>query len=352
MSKAMIDLRSDTVTQPTAGMRQAMANAIVGDDVFGEDPTVNRLQDRMAELFDKEAALLVSSGTMGNQLAIKCHTRPGQEVLCEADCHPFNYEAGGAAFLSGVQLRPLPGQRGSLSAAQLQNCLRSADHHFPQTSLVLIENTHNRAGGAIFPYAEMQKIHAFCQTHGLALHLDGARLWNAHIATGITLAEYGRCCDTLTVCLSKGLGAPVGSVLMGPGEFIQEAHRYRKMWGGGMRQAGILAAAGHYALDHHLSRLVEDHENAKNLAAFLAKTAGVHVDLKTVETNIIMMDLQSEQLDAPQLIAGLKENGLAVTAVSRSRIRLVTHLDVSAADISRACGIMEKTIKSMILNKI
>ncbi|HPI73549.1 MAG TPA: low-specificity L-threonine aldolase [bacterium] len=351
MTHPLIDLRSDTVTQPTEAMRRAMMKAQVGDDVFGEDPTVNALQQRMAALFGKEAALFVSSGTMGNQLAIKCHTLPGQEVICEADSHPFNYEAGGPAFLSGVQMRPLPGRRGVLNIEDLQASLRAQDHHFPPTSLVLIENTHNRAGGAIVPLENMQQIHRFTRKHRLALHLDGARLWNAHVATGIPLAEYGRWCDSLTVCLSKGLGAPAGSVLMGSREFIDQAHRYRKMWGGGMRQIGILAAAGLYALDHHIERLAKDHKNAKKLAHKLAKLPGLRVDIKAVQTNMVMVDLEPSGLKSADLVVTLKENGLAVIAVNAGRIRMVTHLGVSSQDIDRATAIVEKSINQLINKK-
>ncbi len=351
MSLPLIDLRSDTVTQPTDAMRRAMMKAQVGDDVFGEDPTVNALQQRMAALFGKEAALFVSSGTMGNQLAIKCHTLPGQEVLCEADSHPFNYEAGGPAFLSGVQMRPLTGHRGVLNVSDLQACLRAHDHHFPPTSLVLIENTHNRAGGAIIPLENIQQIFRFTRKHRLALHLDGARLWNAHVATGIPLSEYGRWCDSLTVCLSKGLGAPAGSVLMGSREFIDQAHRYRKMWGGGMRQIGILAAAGLYALDHHINRLTQDHKNAKKLAHRLAKLPGLRVDITAVQTNMVMVDLDPPGLKSTDLVVTLKENGLAAIAVNARRIRMVTHLGVSSRDMDRAAGIVEKTINQLINKK-
>jgi len=348
MPLPMIDFRSDTVTKPTAAMRRAMAEAEVGDDVFGEDPTVNALQNKAASLFGKEAALFVSSGTMANQLAIKCHTRPGEEVFCEVDCHPFNYEAGGPAFLSGVQMRPLVGRRGVITVEQLQSSLRSSDHHFPQASLVLIENTHNRAGGAIFPLAEIQNLHAFTRAHKLNLHLDGARLWNAHIATSVPLNEYGRYCDSLSVCLSKGLGAPVGSLLLGTREFIDQAHRYRKMWGGGMRQVGILAAAGLYALDHHIERLAQDHENAKKLALILAKLPFMHVDLQAIETNIIMVDLDKTVVQTHTLIAAMRENGVLGNAVSASRMRLVTHLDISSEDIDQAGLLIKNTVKQLI----
>jgi threonine aldolase len=348
MNSPIIDLRSDTLTQPTAGMRRAMAHAVVGDDVFGEDPTINALQKRMAELFNKEAALFISSGTMGNQLAIKCHTRPGDEVLCEADSHPFNYEGGGPALLSGVQMLPLAGRRGVITVAQLAQSVRPQDDHYPRTRLVMIENTHNRSGGAIFPLDEMKRIHRFTRQHKLALHLDGARLWNAHVATGISLAEYGSFCDSLTVCLSKGLGAPVGSVLMGTREFISQAHRYRKVWGGGMRQAGILAAAGLYALDHHIERLARDHENAKKIALTLAKFEPVRVDLEATQTNMVIADFSQTGRQAPDVVSELQKNGLIGLAVSPTRIRLVTHLNITPAGARKAVDIINRTMAGWI----
>lgn len=348
MNPSLIDLRSDTLTLPTAGMRRAMANAVVGDDVFGEDPTINALQKRMAELFNKEAALFVSSGTMANQLAIKCHTRPGDEVVCEIDCHPFNYEGGGPAMLSGVQMHPLVGKRGVITVDQLTTCLRPSDDHYPRLSLVLLENTHNRAGGAIFPLAEMKRIHRFTRQNKLALHLDGARLWNAHVATGISLAEYGQYCDSVTVCLSKGLGAPVGSVLMGTREFIAQAHRYRKVWGGGMRQAGILAAAGLYALDHHIERLAIDHENAKKMALAFAKFAPVRVDLEATQTNMVIADFVETGLKAATVVKELKKNGLVCLDISPSRIRLVTHLNISPAANRKAIAIIDRTLAELL----
>jgi threonine aldolase len=327
-------------------MRQAMAAAEVGDDVFGEDPTVNRLQDTIAQLLGKEAALFVSSGTMGNQLAIKCHTEPGDEVLCEADSHPFNYEGGGPAFLSGVQLRPLAGKQGVITRDQLSQCLRPHDHHYPQSKLVLVENTHNRAGGAIFPLAEMKNIHAFTQENALLLHLDGARLWNAHVATGISLQEYGQCCDSVTVCLSKGLGAPVGSVLAGTREFIDKAHRYRKMWGGGMRQVGILAAAGLYAIEHHVQRLATDHGHAKRLAEALNQLPGISVDMEATQTNIVIADCGTCGKSAFLVMDELAKQGLLSIAMSPTRLRLVTHLDVSSDQVDQAIAILHRTLAS------
>jgi len=259
----IIDLRSDTLTKPTPGMREAIANAKVGDDVYGEDPSINKLQKRVAELLGKETAIFVPSGTMANQISIKCHTVPGDEVICEANSHIFNYEGGSPAFLSGVQLHPLPGTYGVFSPEQIKPALRSQDSHYPQSSLITLENTHNRAGGTIFPLDTIKAIKELADFYDLRMHLDGARLWNAHVETGIPLNEYGKYFDSVSVCFSKGLGAPVGSVITGSIEFINKAHRYRKMLGGGMRQAGILAAAALYALDYHLERLADDHKRAK-----------------------------------------------------------------------------------------
>jgi threonine aldolase len=339
----LIDLRSDTVTKPTPGMREAMANAEVGDDVFGEDPTVNKLQERVASMLGKEAALFVTSGTMGNQIAINCHTRPGDEVVCEANCHSFNYEGGGPAFLSGVQMQPIQGIRGAIMADQIEAVIRPLDHHFPQTRLVALENTHNRAGGAIFPIEEIERIRELVLRRGLKIHLDGARLWNAHIATGIPLDRYARLFDSVSVCLSKGLGAPVGSVLAGSKAFINDAHRYRKIYGGGMRQAGILAAAGLYALDHHLHRLADDHRRALCLAECLASFDGVAVDFEATKTNIVIADF-GELIGVSELTAKLRDQGLLAVAFSKSRIRFVTHLDVDDSDIDQAITILKKTI--------
>lgn len=340
-----IDLRSDTVTKPTPEMRAAMAAAEVGDDVFGEDPTVNRLQEKVAALLGKEAALYVSSGTQSNQLAIKSHTQPGNEIYCEENGHIFHYEAGAPAALAGVQVRTLPGVRGAITAAQIEAVLRPGDHHNPPSRLVVLENTHNRAGGAIFPFDEIEKIHALTRARGLALHLDGARLWNAHVATGIPLAEYGRLFDSISVCLSKGLGAPVGSVLAGSADLIDRAHRYRKMWGGGMRQAGIIAAAGLYALDHHIARLAVDHRHAAELMHTFRKFPAIEVDPEATRTNIVIVELRKTGLKAHDLVVKLKEKGVLCLATAPTRVRLVTHLDVDDEEITTACGIIEEILQ-------
>ena len=339
-----IDLRSDTLTKPTPEMRKAIYEAEVGDDVFGEDPTVNKLQERVAEMLGKEAALFVASGTMGNQIAINCHTQPADEVICEAFSHSFNYEGGGPALLSGVQMHPIAGEHGVITAEQIKTAIRPADHHFPQTRLIILENTHNRAGGTIFPLDEIKRIRQLATENNLKMHMDGARLWNAHVATGIPLNEWAKYFDSVSVCLSKGLGAPVGSVLVGSRDFIEEAHRYRKIYGGGMRQAGILAAAGLYALDHHIRRLAVDHERAARLARALDSFDGVHVNLEATKTNIVIAEFDPARFEAPQVAAALKEHGLLSIAFSKTKVRFVTHLDLTDDDIDRAIEIFNRVL--------
>ncbi len=334
-----VDFKSDTVTRPSPGMRQAIMQAEVGDDVFGEDPTVNRLQEMTAELFGKEAALFVPSGTMANQIAIKAHTRPGDEVICHSDAHCLHYEGGGAAFLSGVQLHPVPGPAGLITAEQVQHAIRPFDHHYPQTSLVCLENTHNRAGGALFPVEEMERIYTLCQEHHLAVHLDGARIMNAHIASGVPLKEYGRCVDSIAICLSKGLGAPVGSLVVGSAEFIDRAHRYRKVFGGGMRQVGILAAAGIYALENNVQRLEDDHRRAQRLANALNDLEPFHVDMDITQTNIVIASV-NEPLDAVQVTEQLKDKNVFAIPFSKTRIRFVTHLDVDDRHVDYAIDVL------------
>jgi threonine aldolase len=332
----LIDLRSDTVTRPTPAMRKAMAEAEVGDDVFGEDPTVNGLQEKVAGLLGKEAAIFVPSGTMANQLSIKSHTQPGDEVVIEASSHPYNFEGGAGAALSGIQFQCLKGSRGILDASQIEESIRPADHHFAVTRLVCLENTHNRGGGSIYPVEKMTEIYRYAKSRELSVHLDGARLWNASVATGIKPQEYARWADSVSVCLSKGLGAPIGSLVAGTKEFIDRVHRFRKMFGGGMRQVGIIAAAGIYALDHHIERLREDHQNAKRLAVGLKEIKGVSIDPKRVETNIVIFDVANTGLTAGQVAEGMKKEGILIHAFGKMQIRLVTHLDVTAEDIEKA----------------
>ena len=282
-----IDLRSDTVTKPTAAMREAMARAEVGDDVFGDDPTVKELEAETAVLLGKEAALFTPSGTMANQLAIRGHTEPGDEILVEANAHLYYYESGAPAALSGVMCRCINGQRGIFAGADVEAALRPADQHFPRTRLLCIENTHNRGGGRIWPIQQLQEVAATARRHGLPLHLDGARLWNASVATGIPERDYATLFDTVSVCFSKGLGAPVGSALVGPKAFIERVRRFRKMFGGGMRQAGIIAAGALFALRNHRTRLAEDHANANALAVGLAAVKGLETEPAEVEWRLV-----------------------------------------------------------------
>jgi threonine aldolase len=344
MMKDFIDLRSDTVTKPTPAMRKAMAEAEVGDDVFGEDPTVNLLQGKVADLLGKEASLFVPSGTMANQLSIKSHTQPGDEVIIESSSHPYNFEGGAGAALSGVQFQCLEGVRGILDASQIEEAIRPADHHFPVTRLVCLENTHNRGGGSIFPLEKMAEIYRLAKSKGLLVHLDGARLWNASVATGIKPHEYAQWADSVSVCLSKGLGAPIGSLVAGSKPFIDRVHRFRKMFGGGMRQVGIIAAAGIYALDHHFERLKEDHQNAKRLGIGLKEFKGVSIDPRHVETNIVIFDIANAGMTAPQVAEAMKKEGVLIHAFGKTQIRLVTHLDVTAEDIEKALKSFERVL--------
>ena len=343
--KNFIDLRSDTVTRPTPAMRKAMAEAEVGDDVFGEDPTVNALQEKVANLLRKEAALFVPSGTMANQLSIKSHTQPGDEVIIEVSSHPYNFEGGAGAALSGIQFQCLKGERGILDASQIEEAIRPADHHFPVTKLICLENTHNRGGGSIYPLEKMAKIYRLAKSKELLLHLDGARLWNASVAMGIKPREYAQCADSVSVCLSKGLGAPIGSLVAGSKPFIDRVHRFRKMFGGGMRQVGIIAAAGIYALDYHLERLKEDHQNAKRLAVGLKEFKGISIDPKHVETNIVIFDVTHTGMTGSQVAEVMKKEGVLIHAFGKTQIRLVTHLDVTAEDIEKVLKAFKKVFR-------
>ena len=334
--KDSIDLRSDTVTKPTQAMRKAMAEAEVGDDVFGEDPSVNALQEKVAKILGKEAAIFVPTGTMANQLAIKAHTQPGDEVIIEASSHSYNFEAGAGGALSGVQFYLLKGTRGILAASQVDEAVRSGDHHFPVSKLICLENTHNYGGGALYPIEKMREIYQLAKARNLMVHLDGARLWNASVATGIEPQEYARWADSISVCLSKGLGAPIGSLVSASKTFIDRVHRFRKMFGGGMRQVGIIAAAGIYALDHHVDRLKDDHQHAKRLAFGLKEIKGISVNPEEVETNILFFDVAQTGKTSPQIVEAMKKEGVLIHASGKTRIRLVTHLDVDSEDIETA----------------
>ncbi len=337
-----IDLRSDTVTQPTEAMRKAMAAAEVGDDVFGEDPSVNRLQNRMAEILGKEAALFVVSGTMGNLISILTHTRPGDEVILEAEAHPFHYESAGAAAYGGVQFYPVPGNRGVLTDEDVTRAIRPDDGHHSPTRLICLENTHNRGGGKIYPLEETEKIRALADARGIAMHLDGARLFNASVASGISPADFCAPFDSVSVCLSKGLGCPVGSVIAGPADWIKAARRIRRRLGGGMRQAGILAAAGLYALDHHIDRLAEDHRRARELADAISQIPLFEFTPSTVETNILILPLHDPDTSPEEVVGRLKSEGVLAVVFGPRQIRLVTHLGIDDGAIARTIQIFEK----------
>jgi threonine aldolase len=336
MPDPVIDLRSDTVTRPTPGMRAAMATAEVGDDVFRDDPTVNRLEDRVARLLGKEAALFVPSGTMSNQVCVRAHTQPGDELICDVDCHIYNYEAGGPAVHSGVMCRTVEGDFGVFDVAQVADKIRPDNEHLVRTRLVCLENTHNRGGGRVYPLDKVRAVSEWARANRLLLHLDGARLWNAIVATGIPAGTWASHFDSVSVCFSKGLGAPVGSALAGPVDFVARARRIRKLFGGGMRQVGVLAAAALYALDHHVDRLAEDHRNAKLIARAIAGTPGLHLDPPEVETNLIWFNVEREAGTAAEVGARLKDGAVLVHVAGPQRLRACTHLDVSAAMAERA----------------
>lgn len=343
----IVDLRSDTITKPTQEMRNVMARAEVGDDVFEEDPTVNLLQEKVAQLCGKEAALFVTSGTMGNQISLKVHTQPGDEVILEENCHILNYEVGAPGLISGVQIRTIPGNRGVITAEQIQSVLRPENIHFAKQRLICIENTHNRGGGSIFPIEEIKKIHHVAQQNGLKMHLDGARLWNASVETGIPLKDYAAYFDSVSLCFSKGLGAPVGSIIVGEADFIREARRVRKALGGGMRQVGILAAAALYAMEHHLPLLKEDHKKAKDLAQFLAQLPYIKLDLDSVQTNIIIFNWEHPSLTTQEVQNRLEEKGVRFLAISKDRMRMVMHFQVTEEDVEFVKQQLEKFIQEI-----
>jgi threonine aldolase len=336
----MIDLRSDTVTRPTAAMREAMARAEVGDDVFGEDPTVHALEEEVARVTGKDAALFVPSGTMANQLAIATQTRPGDEVIVGQWAHPVLYEGGAGAALSGVQFA-VAGSGGLFDPKDVDAALQPPAYWSPRSSLVTIENTHNRAGGRVWPVERARAVAAHARSLGLATHMDGARLWNASAASGVEVSALCAPFDTVSVCFSKGLGAPVGSAFAGARKLVEEARRLRKRWGGGMRQAGILAAGALHALHHHRARLVDDHANARTFAASLSAAGGMHVDAAAVETNIVNIDVDAPADGIAREAFAL---GLAINASAPRRLRAVTHLDVSRDDVVAAAGILKQAM--------
>ncbi|MBH0196402.1 MAG: aminotransferase class I/II-fold pyridoxal phosphate-dependent enzyme, partial [Nitrospira sp.] len=335
----------DTVTVPTDGMRKAMARAEVGDDVYGEDPTVNRLQEMAAALLSKRFALFVPSGTMANQLAIRAHTQPGQEVIVESKSHIVRYEQGAAGALAGVQLHWVPGERGLMSAEQVEAAIRPTDPHSISTALICLENTHNAGGGTIYPLATIEKIRALAAKHNIPMHLDGARLMNAVAATTLPPASYAQHFETVSLCLSKGLGAPVGSLLISSDrQLIDRARRFRRMYGGAMRQAGVLAAAGIYALEHHVARLTDDHSHAKKLARLLQQIPSVQISPQHVETNIVIFDVTDQRRTPAEIVAALKEQGVLINAIGGLSYRAVTHLNVSAKQIDEAGAVFMRVL--------
>ncbi len=341
----LIDLRSDTVTKPTPAMRAAMAAAEVGDDVIDVDPTVERLQSRCAELLGKEAAIFVPSGTMANQIAVRLHCQPGDELICDGDSHVYNYEQGAYAQLTGVATRTVQGQFGVLHVDQLRELIRPDHDYSVRTRLVWLENTHNRGAGRIQPYQNVVEICRWAGQNGLRRHLDGARLFNAAVASGIAVGDWAQHFDTVSVCFSKGLGAPIGSLLAGPRDLIRIARRHRKMLGGGMRQVGILAAGALYALDHHVARLAEDHAHAKILADAIRATAGLELQPPETDTNMVIFRVDPALGAAAHITTMLREAGVLVLAFSPTKIRAVTHLDVDEADVRRAGKIIRETCK-------
>jgi threonine aldolase len=345
MAPSYIDLRSDTVTKPTPAMLSAALHPSIlsklGDDVFGEDELTKEFEQEVADLLGKEAGLFVPSGTMANQLALRVNTHEGDEVILEAGSHIFQYETAAPAMLSRVQLRPIEGEHGILTAEQIADAIRPSADWYPRTSLVVLENTHNRSGGTVYPISEIERIAALCRSKNLRLHLDGARLWNACIATGIAPQAYAEHFDTISVCFSKGLGAPVGSMLVGSTSAITQARRFRKMWGGGMRQVGILAAMARYALHHHYERLVEDHTHAKVLAQAFCTNPKFRIDLRLVQTNIVAVDISPSDYSDTGVVSWFKQHGVLISSIKKNFIRLVTHLDLSRENIESVCNLIK-----------
>ena len=340
-----IDLRSDTVTRPSEGMREAIANAPVGDDVYGDDPTVNALEERVAALFGMEAGLFSPTGSLANQLLIRTLVKPGEELLTEERAHIVRAELGAGAVFSGITTRTWRSERGLLEAdVPLALAHENAGPYLVSTTAIAVENTHNFGGGTVQPIDEIAKLSREARARGIAMHLDGARIWNAHVASGVVFSEFGMHFDTISVCLSKGLGAPVGSIALGSRETIAEARIWRKRYGGGMRQVGLLAAAGHYALDHNINRLADDHARAKKMAVALAAHDSTLIDPSTVETNIVGLDLSQAGITAAEFASRTKEAGLWISALGKSYARLVTHLDFDDAQCDEAIAIMVKAL--------
>ncbi len=345
MSDSVVDLRSDTVTQPSDRMRQAMAVAEVGDDVYLEDPTVNRLQDMAAEMFGREAGLFVPSGSMGNLVCIQAQTEPGQEVICESEGHVYGYEMASMSAIAGVLPRLIEGEDGILRWDQIDDSIRPASYHRAQTKLVSLENSHNMAGGTVYPTAVSDEICERAHERGLRVHLDGARIFNAALALDENVADITRPYDSIQFCLSKGLGAPVGSLVLGSKELIDRCRHFRKMLGGGMRQAGIVAAAGIVALEEGPLRLHEDHTNARVLAEGLSGVAGIDIDPRKIQTNIVIFGVGEAGTDATAFLAGLRSRGVLAGPVDGKRVRMVTHLDVTREDMEHAVEVVDQLVK-------
>lgn len=335
----IVDLRSDTVTKPTPAMRQAMAEAEVGDDVFGEDPTVNRLQERVAELLGKESALFVPTGTMSNEIAIKVWTKPGDAVLMDKECHILHYELAGPAVLAGVQMEQVPTHKGAMDVEEVRKRIRIEDDHCPGTALLCVENTHNRCGGTILPIENLKELSECVHKHGLRVHMDGARLMNAAVAMQKPATVWTQYVDSVTICLSKGLGCPVGSVLAGSKDFIHQAHRVRKLFGGGMRQVGVLAAAGLVAIETMIDRMAEDHQRAQKLAAAIANMPQYDIDLEAVQTNILYVHTKPPALEVEQ---ALKALGVLTLGIDSHRLRMITHYEINDAGIEHAIAALTK----------
>jgi threonine aldolase len=350
-SSQLIDLRSDTVTKPSAGMREAMAKALVGDDVYGEDPTINSLEERVAKLFGKEAALFCPSGSLANQLSIRMLVAPGEELITETNSHIVRAELGAGAVFSGITTRTWLASRGLLSADDALNIARpDSGPYLVSTTAIAVENTHNFGGGTVQSIGEIKKLRQESEKLGIALHLDGARIWNAHIASGVELIEYGKYFDTVSVCLSKGLGAPVGSLMIASKERVAKARQWRKRYGGGMRQAGILAAAGHYALDNNLPLLKVDHVRAKSIATAVAAVAPKVIDPATVDTNIVGLELATLKISASELSNQLKEKGILAGALGPKYLRLVTHLDLTDGDVEEVNQILPQLLQRALVS--
>ncbi len=348
MQQPRIDLRSDTVTKPTPEMRRAMAEAEVGDDVYGEDPTIRALEERAAALLGKEAALFVPSGTMANQIAIGVNTRPGDELLCASTSHVYVWEGGGIARLSGVTARTFAGDGGLISVDDLHDVIRPDDPHYVRTRLVSLENTHNRGGGRVHPIDEVARISRWAREHDLRMHLDGARLMNAVVASGIAASEWGRHFDTMSICFSKGLGAPVGSALAGSADAIRDARRLRKLFGGGMRQGGVIAAAALYALEHHVDRLKHDHDNARLLADAFESTEGFALESGPVETNLVWVTVEPSLGTAAEVAAYLRSHGILVSALGAQVLRACTHLDITREQAEQAAEVIRRIEPAML----